>query len=41
MPLLARYGLTASCRASFALYNTKAEVDTLAAALLKARDFFA
>jgi cysteine desulfurase/selenocysteine lyase len=41
MPLLARYGLTASCRASFALYNTKAEVDTLAASLLKARDFFA
>jgi cysteine desulfurase/selenocysteine lyase len=41
MPLLARYGLTASCRASFALYNTKAEIDTLAASLLKARDFFA
>ena len=41
MPLLARFGLTASCRASFALYNTKAEVDTLAASLLKAREFFA
>jgi cysteine desulfurase/selenocysteine lyase len=41
MPLLARYGLTATCRASFALYNTKAEVDRLAASLLKARDFFA
>ncbi len=41
MPLLARYGLTATCRASFALYNTKAEVDRLAASLVKARDFFA
>ena len=29
MPLLARYGLTATCRASFAMYNTKEEVDTL------------
>ena len=29
-PLLARYGVTATCRASFALYNTKDEVDTLA-----------
>jgi len=41
MPLLARYGLTASCRASFALYNSKAEVDTLAASLIKAQEFFA
>jgi cysteine desulfurase/selenocysteine lyase len=41
MPLLARYGLTATCRASFALYNTRAEVDKLAASLVKARDFFA
>jgi cysteine desulfurase/selenocysteine lyase len=41
MPLLARYGLTASCRASFGLYNSKAEVDSLAAALEKARQFFA
>src|SRR2546423_1364285 len=41
MPLLARYGLTATCRASFALYNTQAEVDTLAQALIKAQDFFA
>jgi cysteine desulfurase/selenocysteine lyase len=40
MPLLARYGLTASCRASFALYNSKAEIDTLAASLVKAREFF-
>ncbi len=41
MPLLARYGLTATCRASFAMYNTKEEVDRLAAALLKAQEFFA
>jgi cysteine desulfurase / selenocysteine lyase len=41
MPLLARYGLTASCRASFALYNTKAEIDSLAQALRKAQEIFA
>ncbi len=27
MPLLARFGVTATCRASFAMYNTKDEVD--------------
>jgi cysteine desulfurase / selenocysteine lyase len=41
MPLLARYGVTASCRASFAMYNTREEVDILAQALIKAREFFA
>jgi cysteine desulfurase / selenocysteine lyase len=41
MPLLARYGLTATCRASFALYNTKDEIDTLANSLIKAQEFFA
>ncbi|HZP78967.1 MAG TPA: cysteine desulfurase [Pseudolabrys sp.] len=41
MPLLARYGLTATCRASFALYNTREEVDKLAQALRTAQDFFA
>jgi cysteine desulfurase / selenocysteine lyase len=41
MPLLARYGLSASCRASFGLYNTRSEVDSLVQALLKAREFFA
>src|SRR5829696_9210760 len=40
MPLLARYGVTATCRASFALYNTREEVDHLAQALVKAQDFF-
>jgi cysteine desulfurase/selenocysteine lyase len=41
MPLLARFGVTATCRASFGMYNTKAEIDILAAALIKAREFFA
>jgi cysteine desulfurase/selenocysteine lyase len=41
MPLLARYGLTATCRASFAMYNTKDEVDALATSLVKAQEFFA
>jgi cysteine desulfurase/selenocysteine lyase len=40
-PLMDRLGVTATCRASFAMYNTKAEVDALAEALVKAHDFFA
>ena len=40
-PLMERLGVTATCRASFAMYNTKAEVDALAEALIKAREFFA
>jgi cysteine desulfurase / selenocysteine lyase len=40
MPLLTRFGVTATCRASFAMYNTREEVDVLAQALLKAQDFF-
>jgi cysteine desulfurase / selenocysteine lyase len=40
-PLLARYGVTSTCRASFGLYNTKAEVDALVKALAKAHSFFA
>jgi cysteine desulfurase/selenocysteine lyase len=40
-PLLARYGTTATCRASFAMYNTMLEVDRLAEALERAHDFFA
>ena len=39
-PLLARYGVTSTCRASFGLYNTRAEVDALYEALLKAQSFF-
>jgi cysteine desulfurase/selenocysteine lyase len=41
MPLLARFGITATCRASFAMYNTRGEVDVLAASLVKAQEFFA
>lgn len=40
-PLMERLGVTATCRASFAMYNTHAEVDALAEALIKAHDFFA
>ncbi|KAI95005.1 cysteine desulfurase [Rhodomicrobium udaipurense JA643] len=39
-PLLTRFGLTSTCRASFALYNTRAEVDALAEGLQKAERFF-
>ncbi|MFK7902525.1 MAG: cysteine desulfurase [Nitratireductor sp.] len=39
-PLMARYGVTSTCRASFAMYNTKAEIDVLVEALEKARSFF-
>ncbi len=39
-PLLKRLGVTSTCRASFAMYNTKAEIDILADALEKARKFF-
>ncbi|MCB1382455.1 MAG: cysteine desulfurase [Notoacmeibacter sp.] len=39
-PLLKRFGVTSTCRASFGLYNTFAEVDALAEALEKARKFF-
>ncbi|MCA0255648.1 MAG: cysteine desulfurase [Proteobacteria bacterium] len=40
-PLLKRFGVTSTCRASFGLYNTKAEVDALVEALDYARKFFA
>ncbi|MBN9053111.1 cysteine desulfurase [Shinella sp. NM-101] len=40
-PLLKRFGVTSTCRASFGLYNTRAEVDALADALDHARKFFA
>ncbi len=39
-PLMERLGVTATCRASFAMYNTQAEVDALVEALIKAHDFF-
>jgi cysteine desulfurase / selenocysteine lyase len=41
MPLLSRFGVPATCRASFGLYNTLEEVDVLADAILKAQRMFA
>jgi cysteine desulfurase / selenocysteine lyase len=40
-PLLARFGVTSTCRASFAMYNTVEEVDHLVEALQKAHEMFA
>src|SRR3954464_10338287 len=40
MPLLERFNVTATCRASFGMYNTRGEVDHLAQALAKARELF-
>jgi cysteine desulfurase / selenocysteine lyase len=40
MPLLQRFGVTSTCRASFALYNTFDEVDALAESLIRARKLF-
>jgi cysteine desulfurase/selenocysteine lyase len=39
-PLMQRFGVTSTCRASFGMYNTKDEVDALVEALEKARKFF-
>lgn len=41
MPLLAHYGVTATCRASFGLYNTAAEVDALISGLELCHELFA
>ncbi len=41
MPLMTHLGVTASCRASFGLYNTRAEVDALIDALELCHDMFA
>jgi cysteine desulfurase/selenocysteine lyase len=40
-PLMDHLGLTATCRASFAMYNTEEEVDKLVEALELAHDLFA
>ena len=40
-PLMEHLGLNATCRASFAMYNTTAEVDALVDALELAHDLFA
>lgn len=39
-PLLQRFNMTSTCRASIALYNNKTDIDQLVAALHKARTFF-
>ncbi|MEL6182928.1 MAG: aminotransferase class V-fold PLP-dependent enzyme, partial [Myxococcota bacterium] len=39
-PLMERYGVPATTRASFGLYNTKEEVDTLVSALRKVKEIF-
>ena len=41
MPLMQHLGVPATCRASFALYNTEAEVDALISALELCHDLFA
>jgi len=41
MPLLKRFGVTSTCRASFGLYTGTDDIDALAAGIEKARSFFA
>ena len=40
MPLLARFGVTATCRASFAMYNTRDEIDVPCAGAAQGAGFF-
>ena len=39
-PLMSRFGVTSTCRASFGMYNTVVEVDVLVDALVGASEFF-
>ena len=39
-PVMKRFGIPATARASFAFYNTMEEIDALASALLKAKEIF-
>ena len=39
-PLMDRFGVGATARASFAMYNTRAEADALADAILEVKEFF-
>jgi cysteine desulfurase/selenocysteine lyase len=41
MPVMRRFGVPATARASLAFYNTRAEIDVLAGALHKVREMFA
>jgi cysteine desulfurase/selenocysteine lyase len=40
-PIMQRFGIPATARASFAFYNTKEEVDALAQGILKVKEVFA
>ena len=40
-PVMQRYGIPATTRASFSLYNTRAEVDRLAEGVCKVKELFA
>jgi cysteine desulfurase/selenocysteine lyase len=40
MPVMERFGIPATARASFAFYNTYEEADALVTALHKAREIF-
>ena len=40
-PLLQRFGVTSTCRASLALYSGKDDIDALVEGIEKAREFFA
>lgn len=40
MPLMQRFGISGTARASFSLYNTRAEVDTLVAGITKVQEMF-
>ena len=40
-PLMERFGVTALCRASFGMYNTRGEVDVLVDSLKRAKELFA
>ena len=40
MPVMQRYGVPATARASFALYNTREDIDALVAALHRVRSMF-
>jgi cysteine desulfurase/selenocysteine lyase len=41
MPLLKRFGVTSTCRASFGLYSGRDDVDALAEGIVRAQQFFA
>ena len=39
-PLMHRFGLDSTARASFAIYTTQGEIDCLADTLMRVREFF-